>query len=178
MTIIKKAVAAVSLACLFSLPAHAGDYHRHSGISINIGSQYDGISLSYRTPKQYKHHTKRYKYKASHNGISLNYRTPKHYKDNKKYYKPKASHHQHAKHYKTNPYSHHKYTKQYRKPYSQYKHHDKYVPKQYQQVKIISQSCHPVSQRVVNRYGYYETVITKQCYDRVVQVPSGRYTRH
>lgn len=171
MTIIKKTLAAISLTCLFSLPAHAGGYHNHSGISINIGSHHSGISLNYHAPKQYKHVKKSYKHHGSHHATNLNYRISKPYKHIKKSYKAKASHY---KPYKIKIYPHYQYVKQYKKPYKSNKHHVKYLPKQYQPVKIISRSCHPITQRVLNRYGRYETIVTQQCYDRLGHA----YSRH
>lgn|GEM_PF-2612407 len=41
---------------MISFNSYAGDYTRHSGLTINLGNHHNGLSLSYNTPA--KHHYK------------------------------------------------------------------------------------------------------------------------
>lgn len=163
MRIIKKTLATLSLACLFSLPAHAGGYHNHSGISVNIGSHHNGISLSYRAP--IKQH---YNYNKKHQK-AYSYKQPKQHK--KSYIYKQAKQHKKSA------------IKYYSKPYVSYKHKTKSLPKYHpNKVTYISKSCHPVTQLVGNRHGRYDTVVVgKQCYDRrglAYLIPNKHYNRH
>jgi hypothetical protein len=169
MKYIIKIISTISLTALFSLNSYAGDYNRHSGLTINLGGHHSGISLSYKTPIKYRYNNK-YLYRAKH------------------HYKHKSAHSkQQYKKYRKNtvlgdnrPY---RYENKRNNNYYQPKHkqHNYYQRESARHIKHYRQhkrSCHPVSKVVSDPHGRYRDLGGKMCYDRsghAYIVPSSRY---
>ncbi|MBT3504493.1 MAG: hypothetical protein HN475_01770 [Piscirickettsiaceae bacterium] len=70
MKYIIKAVLLVSISTFASFNSYAGDYSRHSGLSINLGNHHNGISLSYKSPIKHRYSNHHYDnhdaYKVKH----------------------------------------------------------------------------------------------------------------
>jgi len=166
---ISKTVLTLATFVFFNTQSYAGNYARHTGLSINIGNHHDGFSLSYKAPAKHHIHNKHgYALKTKH--------AYKHkYKNAHKYYKKhKRAHdlgYNKPHHYKQ---SHHYYD--YRTKYARQAKKDRHYYNRYD--RQHTRSCHPVSKTVKNRYGRYQDIGGTMCYDRgrhAYIVPGSRY---
>ncbi len=175
MKYITKSVLILAVAALISFNSYAGDYSRHSGLTINLGNHHNGLSLSYNTPA--KHHYKQKQHAFGHNNYKAKHYYQNNYRYAKKHYKNKHSYFA-KKHYKKHASPHYQnYNKpnNYRQGYS----HHYYQPKkrlhtQHQRKSAYNnnhyrqyqKSCHPVSKTVTDRHGRYQDIGGTMCYDR------------
>jgi hypothetical protein len=174
MKYIIKAVLLVSISTLASFNSYAGDYSRHSGLSINLGNHHNGISLSFKSPIKHRYNNHHYDnhdaYKAKHHYKHKRDHSKKQYKKYRKntvlgYNKPYRYENKRNNYYYQPKHKQHNY----------YQRESAHHIKHYRQHK---RSCHPVSKVVSDPHGRYRDLGGTMCYDRsghAYIVPGSRY---
>jgi hypothetical protein len=175
MKYITKSVLILAVSALMSFNSYAGDYSRHSGLTISLGNHHNGLSLSYKAP--IKHHYKQKQHAYGHNSYKAKHYYQNNYRYAKKQYKNKHGYFA-KKHYKKhaspnyrsynkpNPYRQ-GYSNHYYQPkkrlHTQHQRKSAYNNNHYRQ---YQKSCHPVSKTVTDRHGRYQDIGGTMCYDR------------
>ena len=167
MNKISKTVLILATSLLFNAQSYAGDYARHTGLSINIGNHHNGFSLSYKAPV--KHHA--YKHQKHNHALKTKHGYKHKYNNDHKYYKKHKRGYNKPYRYKQ---SHHYYD--YRAKYTRHTQKAKHHYNRYD--RRHTRSCHPVSKTVRNHYGRYQDIGGTMCHDRgghAYIVPGSRY---